>query len=63
MSRCVYKVINIFFAILGFIYNTYSLGLNRNTTFTLKLHIIQYLCLHLTAGQSTCLLNDAVCQC
>ncbi len=63
MSWRIDQVKNIFFSVAGFIYNSNSLRLNRDTTLTLKIHIIQYLRLHLTLCQGTGLLNNTVSQC
>ena len=63
MSRCVDQVKNVFISIFCPVYSTHSLGFNGNSTFTLQVHIVKDLFLHLTAGKKSCFLNDTVCQC
>ena len=63
MTWCIYKIKNIFFSVLGFIYDPDCLGLNSNTTLSLQIHIIQNLRLHLTLCKQTGLLYDSVRQC
>ena len=63
MSWCIDQVKDIFFSIVGLVYDSNGLGFNCNTTLTLQIHIIQYLRLHLTLCQCTCLLNNTVSQC
>ena len=62
MARCIDQIEDIFLSILCFINNTDRLRLDRNTSFTLQIHIVQHLRLHFTFCQKPCPLNDAVCQ-
>ena len=62
MSRSVYQVENILASILGLIYGTDCLGLDGNSPLTFQVHIIQYLLLHLPAGEKSCFLNNTVSQ-
>ena len=62
MSRCVDEVENIFLSILCPIHGTHSLCLDGDAPFSLQVHVVQHLCLHLSAGEQTGLLDDAVCQ-
>ena len=62
MSRSVDQVKDILFSIFRLIHCTHCLRLDCDTTFSLKIHIIQYLRLHLPAGQKSCHLNNTVCQ-
>ena len=48
VPRCVYKVQLIHLAVLCPVIKPYSLCLDRDTAFTLKVHIVQYLIFHLT---------------
>ena len=63
MTGCIDQIEDIFLSILCFINNTDRLRLDRNTSFTLQIHIVQHLRLHFTFCQKPCPLNDAVCQC
>ena len=63
MTGRVDHVQNIFLSILRPVNNAAGLGLDRNAPLPLQLHIVQYLALHLTAGQQTGLLYDTVRQC
>ena len=62
MPWCIDQVKNIFFSIISLINDSYSLRLDRDTSLSLKLHIIQHLRLHLTFCQCTRLLNNTVSQ-
>ena len=62
MARRVYQVENILISILRLIDDAHGLGLDRNTPLPLQFHIVQYLCLHLTACQKPCLLDDPIRQ-
>ena len=62
MSRSIDQVKDILFSVLRLIYRAYCLCLDGNTAFPLQVHIVQHLCLHLSAGEQTGLLDDAVCQ-
>ena len=63
VSWCVDQVENIFFPVFCLVDDTHRLRLDRDTTLTLQIHIIQDLCLHLTIGKQARHLNDTVCQC
>ena len=63
MSRSIYQVKYILFAVFCFVDDTDGLCFDCNATFSLQIHIIKYLCLHLTARQKAGHFNDAVCQC
>ena len=56
MARSIDEVENVF------LYGTHGLCLDGNATLSLQVHIVQDLCLHLSAGEQTGLLNDAVRQ-
>ena len=56
------EVENVFLSVLCFIYGTHGLCLDGNATLSLQVHIVQDLCLHLSAGEQTGLLNDTVRQ-
>ena len=56
------EVENVFLSVLCFIYGTHGLCLDGNATLSLQVHIVQNLCLHLSAGEQTGLLNDTVRQ-
>ena len=62
MSRCVNQIKNIFFPILRLVYSSDCLRLNGDTSLPLDIHVIQYLLLHLSAGQQTCSLYNSICQ-
>ena len=62
MSGCIDEIENIFLPVSGTIDQTDGLGLNRDTAFPLKIHVVEHLVLHLTAGEQTCLFNHAVRQ-
>ena len=62
MSGGIDQIINIFFAVFCFVYNTDCLGLDGDPPFPLQFHIIQHLGLHLPAGQRAGLLDDPVRQ-
>ena len=62
MSRGVDQVKNILFSIFRVVDGADRLRLDGNAALPLQIHIIQYLGLHLTAGQKTGHLNDAVGQ-
>ena len=60
MPRCVDKVENIFLSILCLIHNAHRLCLDCYASFSLKIHIIKHLCLHLTACEKSGFFNDSV---
>ena len=62
MSRCVNEVENILFPIFCLINDTDCLGFDRDSTFSLKIHIVKHLCLHLTACECSGTLYDTICQ-
>jgi len=62
MSWGVDQVKNIFFSIFCVIDGADSLGLDGNAALPLQIHVVQYLRLHLAAGQKAGHLDDAVCQ-
>ena len=62
MARSIDEVENVFLSVLCFIYGTHGLCLDGNATLSLQVHIVQNLCLHLSAGEQTGLLNDTVRQ-
>ncbi len=51
MAGGINQVKNILFPILGPVYNTDSLRLDRNPALPLQIHVVQHLRLHLAAGQ------------
>ena len=62
MPRCIDQIENVFFSVFCFVNGTDSLGFDRDPAFSLQIHIIEHLRLHLTACQQSRLLNDPVCQ-
>ena len=63
MSRRINHIQNIFISILCFINQTYRLRFDGNAPFTLDIHIIKYLRLHLPACQYTGFFNHPIRQC
>ncbi len=62
VSRCVNQIENIFFSVAGPVYRANRLGLDGNSSFSLQVHVVQYLILHFPAGQQTGFLNNPVRQ-
>ena len=62
MTRCVNKIKYIFLTVFCLIYDTHCLCLYRDTTLSLKLHIVKNLCLHLPARKESRFFNDTVCK-
>ena len=62
VSGGVDKVENVFIPILCLIYGADRLGFDGNPALPLQIHIVQYLFLHLPAGQQAGFLNDTVSQ-
>ena len=49
--------------ILCLINDAHCLGFDRDSPLTLQIHIIENLCLHLTAGQRSCFFYDSIRKC
>ena len=62
MAGCIDQIKNVLLPVLRLIYGPYRLSLDGDTSLPLQLHVIQYLILHLPAGQKSCLLDNTVCQ-
>ena len=62
MSGGVDQVEDIFFAVFRPVHRADGLTLDGDPAFPLQIHIVQDLVLHFTAGEQTCLLDDAVRQ-
>ena len=62
MPRGIDQIKDILFSVFCLINNAHRLRFDRNSTFSLQIHIIKYLRLHFTAGQCSGHLNDAVRQ-
>ena len=60
MSRRVNQVEDILLAVLSLIHNAYRLGLDGYASLPLNIHVVKHLCLHLTAGKQSGLLNNTV---
>ena len=60
MPRCVDQVEDILFSVLCFIDGPHRLRLDRDAALPLELHVVEDLCLHLTAGKQTSFFNDPV---
>jgi len=63
VSRRINQVKNIFLSILCLINDAHCLGFDRDSPLTLQIHIIENLCLHLTAGQRSCFFYDSIRKC
>ena len=46
MTGCIYKIENVGFAVIGFVSQPYRTGFDCDASFTLKIHIVQYLFFH-----------------
>ena len=60
MSRRINQVEDVLLAVLCLIYNTDGLRLDGYTSLPLNIHVVKHLCLHLTAGKQSGLLNNTV---
>ena len=63
MSRGIDQVKNILISVLGFVYNTNRLGFDGDSSFSLKVHVIQNLGLHFPLGKKSRHLDDTVRKC
>ena len=63
MPRGINEIQMINLAILGFVVQGNTLGLNRDTTLSLNIHGIKHLRRHFTFTQGSAQLNKAVSQC
>ena len=62
MTRCIDQVEDIFLSVVRLIDDTDCLGFDGNATLPLQIHIVQNLCLHLTAGQGSGSFYDTICK-
>ena len=62
MTGSVYEVELVYLAIIGCVFDTDGLALDRDATFALDVHGVEHLLLHVTAGNGARHLQDAVGQ-
>src|SRR5690606_13675967 len=61
VSGCVNKIQSIFLTLI-YIVHLYSVAINRNASFTLKIHAVKYLCLKICTFNSFGKLQQTICQ-
>jgi hypothetical protein len=62
MSRGIDQVEDIVATVPAVIIQSHSLGLDRNATFSLQIHLVEVLVSFLTIGQRTGRFEETVCQ-